>query len=64
MNSVERALRDFLKVRPDDVAIALVGGIAVSTRVEPRFTRDLDFAVAVANDDEATSYIFRLRQIG
>jgi hypothetical protein len=26
---------------------ALVGGLAVSVRVEPRFTRDIDLAVAV-----------------
>jgi hypothetical protein len=36
----------------------------VSSRTEPRFTRDLDFAVAVANDAEAEQYVFRLRQIG
>jgi hypothetical protein len=64
MNAVERALRDFLAARPPDVAVAVVGGIAVSARTEPRFTRDLDFAVAIADDDEATSYVFRLRQIG
>jgi hypothetical protein len=64
MNAVERALRDFLAVRPPDVAIALVGGLAVSVRAEPRFTRDLDFAVAVANDDEASQYVFRIRQLG
>ena len=29
---------------------ALVGGLAVSVRTEPRLTRDLDFAVAVADD--------------
>jgi Nucleotidyl transferase AbiEii toxin, Type IV TA system len=64
MNAIERALRDFLAVRPPDVAIAVVGGLAVSARVEPRFTRDLDFAVAVTNDDEATRYVFRIRQVG
>ena len=64
MNTVERSLRDFLTARPDDVAIAVVGGIAVSVRTDPRFTRDLDFAVAVADDDEASRYVFRLRQLG
>lgn len=64
MNTVHRALRDFLAVRPADVASAVVGGIAVSVRAEPRFTRDLDFAVAVANDDEAANYVFRVRQHG
>jgi hypothetical protein len=64
LNTVHRALRDFLAVRPADVASAVVGGIAVSVRAEPRFTRDLDFAVAVANDDEAANYVFRVRQHG
>ncbi len=64
MNAVERTLRDFLDGRPRDVAIALVGGLAVSARTEPRFTRDLDFAVSVANDGEAESYVFRMRQLG
>jgi hypothetical protein len=64
LNTIQRALRDFLAVRPADVASAVVGGIAVSVRAEPRFTRDLDLAVAVANDDEAANYVFRVRQHG
>lgn len=64
MNHIESALRDFLAARPPDVAIALVGGIAVSTRTEPRFTRDVDFAVAVTDDSEAERYVFQLRQLG
>src|ERR1043165_3848943 len=63
MNAVERALRDFLAVRPPDIAAAVVGGRAVSAHAEPRFTRDLDFAVATVNDDEATQYVFRMRQL-
>ena len=34
---------------------ALVGGLAVSARAEPRFTRDLDLAVATSSDLEAES---------
>jgi predicted nucleotidyltransferase len=64
MNQVEQALRDFLSVKPSDVGIALVGGVAVSTRTEPRFTRDLDFAVAVDDDSKAEEYVFRMRQLG
>lgn len=64
MNAVERALRDFLKARPSEVGIALVGGMAVSARTEPRFTRDLDFAVAVENDSKAEEYVYRMRQLG
>lgn len=64
MNAVEAALRDFLAVRPAGVPSAVVGGIAVSVRTEPRFTRDLDLAVAVADDDEAARYVFHIRQHG
>jgi hypothetical protein len=40
-----------------DVGYALVGGFAVSARSEPRFTRDLDFAVAVADDEVAEGVV-------
>jgi len=36
---------------------ALVGGMAVSLRTEPRFTRDLDLAVTVESDAQAESLI-------
>jgi Nucleotidyl transferase AbiEii toxin, Type IV TA system len=36
---------------------ALVGGIAVSARSEPRFTRDLDLAVAVRDDPTAEEVV-------
>lgn len=58
---VEAALRravadlDALKIR-----WALVGGLAVSVRAVPRFTKDLDFAVAVAGDPEAKDVVHRL----
>lgn len=35
---------------------ALVGGLAVSTYVEPRFTRDIDIVVAVDDDQEAEQF--------
>jgi hypothetical protein len=35
--------------------------LAVSARTAPRFTRDADLAVAVANDAEAEALIRRLR---
>ena len=43
---------------------ALVGGLAVSTRAEPRFTRDVDLSVAVAGDVEAESLARSLRGRG
>jgi len=42
----------------------LVGGLAVSAHVEPRFTRDIDIAVHVANDQEAEQLGASLRQAG
>lgn len=39
------------------VAWALVGGWAVSVRAEPRFTRDIDVAVAVGSDNDAEQLI-------
>lgn len=41
---------------------ALVGGFAVSVRVEPRFTRDV--AVAVADDRQAEGVVGRLVEVG
>ena len=43
---------------------ALVGGLAISSRIEPRFTRDLDMAIAVENDGEAEDLIYRFRHVG
>ncbi len=39
------------------VGHAVVGGLAVSARTEPRFTRDVDLAVAVADDAAAEAVI-------
>jgi len=43
---------------------ALIGGLAVSARAEPRFTRDVDFAVAAAGDREAEAVLHGLVQLG
>lgn len=43
---------------------ALVGGFAVSARAEPRFTRDIDIAVAVATDDDAEQLVRSLMSDG
>jgi hypothetical protein len=47
-----------------NVQWALVGGLAVSVRAIPRFTKDLDFAIAVASDSEAEDVVHRLRARG
>jgi hypothetical protein len=43
---------------------ALVGGLAVSVRTEPRFTRDLDVVVAVPGDMEAEAFVRELVGVG
>ena len=62
MTSLEAALRqihtDLIRAH---VSFALVGGLAVSARTEPRFTRDADLAVAVTSDAEAEALIHTLR---
>ncbi len=47
-----------------DAPVALVGGLAVSARAEPRFTRDIDLAVGVADDADAERLLFALHQRG
>lgn len=39
---------------------AVVGGIAVSARTEPRFTRDVDLAVAATGDEQAEALVAAL----
>ena len=46
------------------VSFALVGGLGVSARTEPRFTRDADLAVAVATDAEVEALIHQLQARG
>lgn len=46
------------------IRFALVGGLAVSVRGEPRFTADVDVAVAIASDAEVESLVRDLRAHG
>lgn len=46
-------------VADEGLAYALVGGFAVSARTEPRFTRDVDLAVAVVDDGQAEALVRR-----
>ena len=43
---------------------ALVGGLAVSAYVEPRFTRDIDVVLAVEHDSEAEQFVHTWRAAG
>lgn len=54
MSWLESALRDLVGRLTDlGSRFAVVGGLAVSARTEPRFTRDADVCVAVHSDAEA-----------
>lgn len=65
MTSLESALhRIAADLTRSNIDFALIGGLAVSVRTEPRFTRDADFAVAVASDREAEGLIRDLRARG
>lgn len=62
MTSLEAALRQIhVDLTHARVSFALVGGLAVSARTEPRFTRDADLAVAVTSDAQAEALIHTLR---
>jgi predicted nucleotidyltransferase len=43
---------------------AMVGGLAISARVQPRFTGDIDLAVAVDSDEQAESIAGHLIRCG
>lgn len=43
---------------------ALVGGMAVSVRTEPRFTRDIDIAIIADRDTDAETLVFALSRRG
>lgn len=46
------------------LAWALVGGLAVSVRAEPRFTRDIDVAIAAPDDAEAEQVVAAFQALG
>ena len=65
MTRVEKVLTDVAAALEAGARrYALIGGLAVSARTEPRFTRDVDWAVAVQNDAEAESVVHGLVAAG
>lgn len=65
MNRLQEALAGIgALLDQKDIGWALIGGIAVSVRAEPRFTRDVDLAVAVEDDTEAERLVGDLRVQG
>ncbi|MFL5294347.1 MAG: nucleotidyl transferase AbiEii/AbiGii toxin family protein [Myxococcales bacterium] len=65
MTDAEKALRSAtVDLSRAGARFALVGGLAVSARTEPRFTRDVDLAVAVDSDAEAEGLVRTLQESG
>jgi predicted nucleotidyltransferase len=65
MNSLERSLQTIVgHLHRLDYRFALVGGLAVSARAEPRLTRDADLAVVVNDDHDAEALVLQLRSVG
>ena len=65
MTRLETALRRAAEgLRAAGLRWAVVGGLAVSARAEPRTTRDVDLAVDVDGDAEAEAALYRLQSHG
>jgi hypothetical protein len=64
MTKLGQTLRALLDAFPSTRRLALVGGLAVSARTQPRFTRDIDLAIAVEDDAEAEAIVFELQGHG
>jgi len=61
VTELEIALRRIVDdLTEEDVRFALVGGLAVSVRAEPRLTRDIDLAISVHDDSMAEAIVQRL----
>lgn len=58
MSELESAIRRLVgDLIAEKVDFALVGGLAVSVRAEPRLTRDVDLAVSVSDDSAAEEIV-------
>ncbi len=64
MSKLGQTLREFCSRFAERYGLVLVGGLAVSVRTAPRFTRDVDFTAAVANDAEAESLVYEAQRAG
>lgn len=65
VSSLESALRRICAhLLESGRGFALIGGLAVSVRSEPRFTRDADIVVSIEDDPEAESLVHELQIAG
>jgi predicted nucleotidyltransferase len=64
-SNLETVIRDAARIlEKREKGWALIGGLAVSARSEPRFTRDVDLAIAVAGDAEAEELVRHFQALG
>ena len=65
MSRLAASLREVARLLANgDRQWAVVGALAVSARTEPRFTRDIDVAVAVDDDPDAERVVRLFRDAG
>jgi hypothetical protein len=65
MTRVEKVMREVAAaLDARKMRYALIGGLAISARAEARFTRDVDWAVAVQGDAEAEALVHSLIEAG
>ena len=64
MSLVSAASQVLSALRHENVKGCIVGGLAVSARCDPRFTRDVDIAVVVDTDEHAEALIHALVRRG
>lgn len=64
MTLITTASRVLLALDQENVKGCIVGGLAVSARCDPRFTRDVDIAVVVNTDEQAEALIHALAAHG
>ena len=64
MSLIATASEVLTLLRREGVEGCLVGGLAVSVRCDPRFTRDVDLALAIKDDSHAESIVNSLSRQG
>ena len=64
MSLIATASEVLTLLRREGVEGCLVGGLAVSVRCDPRFTRDVDLALAIKDDSHAESIVSSLSRQG
>lgn len=64
MSSITKLKRAFETLSTLDLKFCLVGGLAVSARTVERFTKDIDFAIAVDTDQHAEQVGLDMQRAG